>query len=417
MTASAGDKKIKIAFFDEAVAFGGSVVVLAHLLNYIDRTRFKPLVVTSLDEQSVKQLFRKEDVLCWFQPKLHYASRARWMSRCPGSSPFIRRIWAYLFTLAGYTLNFPAYAHLFYCIARARPDIVHYNNGYDGLLISKMFKIPLVWHLHGVSDDSYAKVKAAGQESAPLVSIARFISEELTKQGADPAKLVDIPNPVPMFVPSKLGRTEWRARYGISHDAVVLAHVGRVVRWKGQLEFLQAFAQITADCPNAVALIVGDDVEGLSSEYPVSLRQLVAEKGLDQRVIFTGHVSSILELMSFTEIVVHSSIEPEPFGLVITEAMVAGAAVIAARLGAPIEIIEDGVTGLLVDPCNTAEFAAALKALITDESRRKKIAVAGKQMAEHRYSPKTFAARMEDVYRAVLADHATASHLSKTSSH
>lgn len=406
MVASTSNKKIKVAFFDEAVAFGGSVVVLAHLFNHIDRTKFIPQLVTSLDEESLKFLFKPEDVLCWFKPKLHYASRARWMNHCPGSSQGIKRIWAYLFTLASYVANFPAYAHLFFKIAMNKPDIVHFNNGKEGLLIAKAFDIPMVWHLHGFAEDSVQKIIAMQRYNVPMVSISRYISEEAIKSGAKPENVFDIPNPAPTFSPSKLTRDEWRAHYKIPRNAIVCAHVGRVVRWKGQLEFLQAFAEITTRCPDAIALIVGDDVEGLSSDYPTALRQLVKEKHLEDKVIFTGHVSNIVELMSFSDVVVHSSIEPEPFGLVITEAMIAGAAVIAARLGAPIEIIDEGKTGLLVDPQNTTEFAAALLSLVTDKELRETLAAAGQTMATQRYSPVLFASKMEGVYQLVMGKSA-----------
>src|SRR5262249_4657675 len=162
-------------------------------------------------------------------------------------------------------------------------------------------------------------------------------------------------------------------KYGVPEGAVVLAHVGRVIRWKGQLEFLKAFSRMAALCPEAFVLVVGDDVEEFSSEYPRSLRELVAEHGLKDRVVFTGYVANVLSLMSAADIVVHSSIHPEPFGLVITEAMAAGAAVVAARLGAPTEIVTHGVTGLLIDPENEQEFAAALVALVENPQRRREI--------------------------------------------
>lgn len=131
------------------------------------------------------------------------------------------------------------------------------------------------------------------------------------------------------------------------------------------------------------------------------------EKKLDGRVIFTGQVSNIMELMSYSDVVVHSSIEPEPFGLVIIEGMSAGAAVIAARLGAPVEIIEHGETGLLVDPKDPVEFADALRVLVQDAQFRERIARAGQIAARERYSPELFARRVEGVYDRVLKQCAT----------
>ena len=139
------------------------------------------------------------------------------------------------------------------------------------------------------------------------------------------------------------------------------------------------------------------------AEYPRMLRASAQELGISERVVFTGHVDNPIELMSVVDVVVHSSIEPEPFGLVITEAMSAGTAVIAARLGAPMEIIEDGVNGVLVNPEDPAEFAAGLTRL-TDETFRRTLAAEGRRTVVEKYSPETFAQRVEAVYSRALAD-------------
>jgi glycosyltransferase involved in cell wall biosynthesis len=397
------DNRIRIVLFDEAVAFGGSVVVLAHLLNNLDRRTFRPLVVTSLDASSVQQLFRSEDILYWFRPRLDYSDRIRWMARGPARSELAKRLWAYLFSAAQFLANLPGHLAMYYKVWRARPDIIHVNNGREGLLAARAFKVPLLFHFHGMSPGLIFGTYDTRFVAAAFVSISRFISEEAVKLGVPRDRIVDIPNPAPRVATSQARRLEWRQKYGIPDDAVLLAHVGRLIRWKGQLEFLKAFRRIADDCPQAFVLIVGDDVEGFSAQYPQSLRALVEEAGLGQRVVFTGHVQDVLGLMSAADIVVHSSIEPEPFGLVITEAMAAGAAVVASRLGAPTEIVTHGVTGILVDPADEKEFAAALAELVQNPARRRQLAEAGHRLALDRYSPESFARQIEDVYRTINA--------------
>lgn len=395
------DGRIRILFFDEAVAFGGSVVVLAHLLKHIDRQRFVPMLVTSLDEVSIGNLFRPDDVLCWFRPRLDYSDRVRWMVRCPASADWVRRLWAYLFTVVAFAMNLPQHLRLFHKVFRARPHLLHVNNGREGLMATMLFGTPLIVHLHGMALDFLYGGYDTRVKAAMFVSISKYITDEAVKHGVPAERIVDIPNPAPDAQRSDITHDEWRVRFKLPADAVVLAHVGRVIRWKGQLEFLEAFARVASACPTAYALIVGDDVEGFSTEYPQALRQLVADRGLTDRVVFTGHIENILDLMAFADVVVHSSIDPEPFGLVITEAMSVGAAVVAARIGAPIEIIDHGVNGMLVDPKNVQEFAAALSTLVTDEACRKQIAKAGQRLAKEKYSPEAFARQMEAVYEQV----------------
>lgn len=395
-------QRTRIVFFDEAVAFGGSVVVLAHLLDNLDRTRFQPFVVTSLDAPSIRKLFRSEDVLCWFQPRLSYAHRIRWMSKCPISAEWARRLWAYLFTGIAFLANLPGHIRLFAKVWLTHPDIIHVNNGREGLMAAKFFRFPFVLHFHGMTHGFIYGTYDVRFAAAAFVSISKFITDEAIKLGVPADRITDIPNPAPRFERSEVDRAAWRSKFGLKDEMVAFAHVARVIRWKGQLEFLQAFAIAAPKCPDAVALIVGDDVEGLSAEYPKSLRAVVAEAGLQDRVIFTGHVENIVSLMSAMDVVVHSSIDPEPFGLVITEAMAAGTAVIAARLGAPIEIVEHGVSGLLVDPKDSIEFAHAIESLAKDPQTRQKLGEEGQRMARTRYAPELFAERIQAVYDAIL---------------
>jgi glycosyltransferase involved in cell wall biosynthesis len=376
------NSKVRIVFFDEAVAFGGSVVVLSHLFKYIDRSKYTPLLVSGLDRGSLNALFKAEDILCQFRLRLDYSDRARWMERLEGSSQLVRRIGGYLFTLAAYVANVPKYLRLIRELKRVDPHIIHVNNGREGLLMARLLRARTVWHLHGMFDDFLDGTFGMGGRTSAFISISKYISEAAVKAV----------------------REHWLERFGLPPDAVVFAHVGRIVRWKGQLEFLRAFAEVVKQDPRAYALIVGDDVEGLSAEYPRMLRASAQELGISERVVFTGHVDKPVELMSVVDVVVHSSIEPEPFGLVITEAMSAGTAVIAARLGAPMEIIEDGVNGLLVNPEDPAEFAAGLTRLLSDETYRRRLANEGRRTVVERYSPETFAQRVEAVYARALAD-------------
>lgn len=408
MENSISNERTRIVLFDEAVAFGGSVVVLSHLLSGLDRSRFQPLVVTSLDAASVRQLFRSEDILCWFRPRLDYSDRIRWMAKGPVQSELAKRLWAYAFSTVQFFANLPQHLRMYYKVWRARPDIIHVNNGREGLQAARVFGIPLLFHFHGMSPGMIFGTYDTRFTTAAFVSISRFITEEAIKLGVPADRIIDIPNPAPRVTSSAEECREWRRKFGVPEGAVVLAHVGRLIRWKGQLEFLKAFRRVAAECPNAFVLIVGDDVEGFSSEYPRSLRELVEEAGLNDRVVFTGHVEQVLSLMTAVDVVVHSSIEPEPFGLVITEAMAAGAAVIAARLGAPIEIVTHGETGLLVDPTDEQEFSAALVQVIQDSRKRRALAEAGHAVAKQRYSPESFARKIEAVYSNIAEQRSRA---------
>jgi len=103
------------------------------------------------------------------------------------------------------------------------------------------------------------------------------------------------------------------------------------------------------------------------------------------------------------DILVHASIEPEPFGLVITEAMVHGVPVIAANTGAPLEIIRHGVTGFVVDPNDTEQLTSRIVDLATDSELRRRIGERGRRDALDRFNAPSYAKRFEDLYDQEIA--------------
>ena len=97
----------------------------------------------------------------------------------------------------------------------------------------------------------------------------------------------------------------------------------------------------------------------------------------------------------------HSSIRPEPFGLVVVEAMLAGKSVVAASSGGPSEIVDPGVTGVLVPPGDAGELAGAIEALLADEARRAAMGRAGLARARDLFGADRMARRFEMLYQEV----------------
>ena len=118
--------------------------------------------------------------------------------------------------------------------------------------------------------------------------------------------------------------TALRAELGLSPSDLVISNVGRLVEWKGQHYFLQAMAQVIHAEPRAKALLVGGtNPTPESREYEQYLRKLVTQLGLSDSVIFTGLRSDVASLLLVSDVMVHSSCDPEPFGRVIVEGMAA----------------------------------------------------------------------------------------------
>jgi glycosyltransferase involved in cell wall biosynthesis len=148
-------------------------------------------------------------------------------------------------------------------------------------------------------------------------------------------------------------------------EAPVVGVVGRLQAWKGQDVFLRAAALLADDDPKVRFAVVGGAILGLEGSYPRDLHALAAELGVEDRVHFAGHQEDVYPWLDALDVVVHSSLA-EPFGLVIVEAMALGKPVVATNVAGPTEIIEEGVSGLLVPPDDPERLAQAVRRVLDD---------------------------------------------------
>jgi glycosyltransferase involved in cell wall biosynthesis len=183
-----------------------------------------------------------------------------------------------------------------------------------------------------------------------------------------------------------------------SRNRPYLLALGRVVEKKGFDLLLSAYGAIDPDHRSA-DLVIG----GAGAALP-GLEQLAADLGVADQVHFVGRLSreEVASAMAgATAFIMPSRLEP--FGIVILEGWRAGVAVVATNRGGPPEFVEDGTTGVLVDPFDTAQFAAALQALLDDPARRSGIAAAGHQRVQAFDWP-VITEQYRRIYRSVLGD-------------
>ncbi|MDP8238762.1 MAG: glycosyltransferase family 4 protein [Candidatus Hatepunaea meridiana] len=175
-----------------------------------------------------------------------------------------------------------------------------------------------------------------------------------------------------------------RQRWGVSEEAFVVGIVGRLEPLKGQEILLKAAAQLTDIIPSLVIMIVGDETVGQAGEL-VRLKRLAADLSPKLQVVFTGYQSPPGCIVPSFDVSVLAT-RKETFGLVILEAMALSVPVIATNAGGVLEIIENGVSGILVEPENPQELANALERLYHQPDICRKIAIAGRNIVETRFS-------------------------------
>lgn len=396
-------KAVRILFVDQAVGFGGSIVVVSHLLKCLKRPDFAAVVVGEMDERVLSYQVAGMAKLRVIRHPLNYVHMEifsgllrRW------HSPLIRRLGMYAFTIAAGFANLTYMVRLAAVIVREKIDIVHINqaDNTEAVIAALALGRKIVIHAHGTGHVglSYRWIMKSIRH---VVAISEYIKTTLVANQVPASRISVIPNPTIVKPLSRSMIDRVKARYRVLPGQKIFGIFGRVVRWKGHQEFILAAKIVLSSEPNARAFIVGDASDG-DKQFIDDVKKMVESSGFQDRVTFTGYIQNVDCMYGIMDVVVHASIEPEPFGLVITEAMAHGIAVVASKLGATPEILTDGYDGLLVDPTRPEDMANAILSLLQDDHKRETMGARARASAERRYNGRLYADRMGEIYRNVV---------------
>ena len=181
--------------------------------------------------------------------------------------------------------------------------------------------------------------------------------------------------------------------------------VGTFAKWKGHDVFLRALARLRSEVP-VRGYVIGDSIyQTDASQYSVSsLREMASSIGLNGNVGFTGQIADVPAALRSLDIIVHASVEPEPFGLVIAEAMACGRPVIVSRAGGAAEIAQAGA--VFHTPGNAGELAERMAQLVNEPKLRGTLSKAGRAAAEQLFSRRRLAEALIPVYERVSGHRA-----------
>ncbi|MCM3161736.1 glycosyltransferase [Metabacillus litoralis] len=145
-----------------------------------------------------------------------------------------------------------------------------------------------------------------------------------------------------------------------------IAIIGQIAKWKGQDVFIKAAKLLHLNFPKVKFFIIGDVL--FNKVEDLLYKNQLLELAINCKFIeFLGHRNDVRELIQNMDVIVHASIREEPFGRVIIEGMAAKKPVIASGIGGPIEIIEDGVNGMLYKPGDEKDLAKSIESLLSND--------------------------------------------------
>jgi glycosyltransferase involved in cell wall biosynthesis len=295
---------------------------------------------------------------------------------------------------------------------RLRPHVVQTQTAKAGALgrvAARLARVPVVVHaFHGHVFEGYF---------GPLASRGIVLAERLLARVGDavaavsPAQAEELARrwrisraPIPVLplaveIEPLLGadarRGEIRRELGIAPDALVVAYVGRIIDIKEIPLLLGAAEEVRASGIPLVLLLVGD------GDRRPDVENEVRASGRGDWVRFTGWRRDLDRVYADADVVALAS-RSEGAPVCLVEAMAAGKAIVATRVGGVPDLLRDGETGSLVPPGDRRALAVALAALLADPARRSAMGAAARADARGRFGAERAAAELEAFYRGLL---------------
>jgi len=317
----------------------------------------------------------------------------------------------------------PAYFQIKRLLKQLQPDIVHTHSAKAGILgrfaahslkraTGHGSRVPAVVHtIHGLAFHPYqnpllskfyiAVEKAAAKRTDAFISVADAMTTQALAAGIgtadkfttaysaieEDAFLAEIPLE---------RRNQFRQKYNIPPDAVVLVTIARLFHLKGHDFLIESAKALAPQFPNLLWLFVGDGI--LADKY----KQQINSLGLQDRFRFTGLLppDEIPLAIQSSDVLVHCSLR-EGLARTLPQALLCARPAVSFDIDGAKEVVNEN-TGRLIEPKNVEQLTAACAELIADKDLREKLGRQGRESVKEKFAPDTMVDTLEQVYNKLL---------------
>ncbi|MBZ5587351.1 MAG: glycosyltransferase family 4 protein [Acidobacteriia bacterium] len=287
-------------------------------------------------------------------------------------------------------------------LARERKvDVVHVHKGIShavalgatflggryGLIVNRGVSFPI---------DLWSSFKYRSRRVSRIVTVAESIRQTVISSGGIPPQKVGVVYAgvdLERFDPQRANAAAVRTELGILAEARVIGHVG-MRDWKGWKELLRAFPAVRADHPAAHLLLVACT----SHAQRDGVAELARDLGVEGAVTATMERLDMPDVLAACDVVVDPSWAGTGITGTIREAMALGKPVVATTVAGNPELVEDGVSGILVPPRDVPMLAAAISRLLRDVEFARRTATAGQERVRQHFSTEARVSRLEALY-------------------
>ena len=292
--------------------------------------------------------------------------------------------------------------------ATSSADVIHAHGFKMQVLsaLSRRKRTRLLWHLHdylGARPASGRLLRALSGRCAVAIANSHSVAADARTTCGERIEIATMYNAVDLarFHPRGdfLDLDAMGAAFQVAPGTLRIGLVATFARWKGHATFLEALSRLPAELPVRGYVIGGAAYQTVASQHSeATLRELASRWNLGDRVVFTGAADRVDAAIRALDIVVHASTQPEPFGMVIAEAMACGRPVVISRAGGAAELVQDDVDGISHVPGDAGSLADAIARLASSPDLRARLGVAARASAERLFDRSRLATDLAPLY-------------------
>lgn len=352
--------KKNILYLHAGAELYGADKVLLELVSGVDKEKYTPHVILPTNGLLVEEMIKRNITVS----VLNYPILRR---RIFNFSGMIK----YCFSLLKYSLKLTKY------VKDNKIELVHINTTavLEGIFISKINKIPLLWHVHEI----ITKPRFVYKLTSLVVNL--FSDEVITVSEATKKHLINSGNMTPnkiSVIYNGVNKQEYNneqntsylyKEFNIPNNAKVLGMIGRVNSWKGQKDFIKAVEPILMNNNSVYALLVGGIFEG-EERFMNELTEMVKNSPAKNQIRISDFRTDIANIHNMFDIFILPSTNPDPLPTVVLEAMASQKPIVGYNHGGIMEMVQDKYNGLLVEPGNIRELENKIRFILENENER-----------------------------------------------
>ncbi len=407
---------IRVLYVHHAQGLGGAPLSLLYLLQSLDRSRYEP-IVACLHDGEAADLFRRSglEVHIWSKVSDFMHANGGWypLHDPRGMKAFANRLVRLL----------PSILRAKKAIMSIKPDLVHLNSStlVTVAIGARWAGVPCVWHVREVVHNGYLGLRrfllrrAVNTLPDAVIYVCEASRTALQDQGLGEViyNFVDFDR-----FDRNLSGEQMRRELGLTPTDKVVMLLGGLNKVKGARELVLAMDLVRTQMPNARCVIAG--YAGVSDNALSSTRRilrlfglrgyadrvtnLMKDKGLSDYVLLPGWCDNAPELIAAADVVAVPWTTPH-FARPVIEAGAMAKPVVGFQVGGVEEVVQHGITGLLVPPGDVDAFADALYTILSDNTLAHRLGEDGYRQALCLFDAETNARRTVAVYERILANH------------